>query len=110
MLYFGQFNKNICEGFFEFILICSSTKRLKLFIDYFAKIDKSLSEYNGIIYKNRTKRFPFELDQEPIFYRQNAIPGYLINNILSKIGNPQDFVQRETQRVMQSFKDNIKYL
>ena len=47
--------------------------------------------------------------QNKVFYRSNSWFRFLFDIVITKVGNPQDIIQREIQRVVKSIKEDFEF-
>ena len=104
--HFGLFNENVYEGFIEFIAMAWPAYTVQRLIEHLKYADESKSY---LFLRRCSYQHGIDISTSPIkcvkVYKENSCFRYIFELILSRVGNPQDFAQKEIQRVVKVIKD-----
>ena len=106
ILNFGWFNENMYEGFVEYMIISCPLNTVLKIINHLKLADTTASkQFFRWVTKNKIKSIVLAPREYTKIYKTNSWFRYLFEIFLSKVGQPQDFVQREVQRHVKYIKD-----
>ena len=94
------------EGFVEFMMISCPLDRVLKIINHLKLADTWASkQFLRWVAKHKIKSILLAPREYIKIYKANSWFRYLFNIFLSKVGQPQDFVQREVQRHVKYIED-----
>ena len=104
--YYGSFNDDQRLGFFEFMLIVDK-RLLRTVMKHLRFADNTTTENNLVKIMNQLSFYCLASINQARLYKVNPLFRFLFEIIISKVGHPQDFLQKDVQNYVKSIKDRL---